>query len=138
SQPRRRNSLFGKLAKERRPAGLSRRRKKQLRFEALEARQVMSATPLVQAPNGQEYSAQTYSSATEDGALQIWLNELYWQSLIEQSAGVSQYTTLAIPTDPLLGRQWHLINSGQEVGQPDWQPIYGVPGEDINVAPVWE
>ena len=39
-QPRRLNSLFGKGArKERRPAGVSRKRKKQLGFESLESRQ---------------------------------------------------------------------------------------------------
>ena len=45
--------------------------------------------------------------------------------------------TFSIPTDPLVPNQWHLINTGQEVGNPDFQSIFGVPGEDINVAPAW-
>ncbi|MCH2184050.1 MAG: S8 family serine peptidase, partial [Mariniblastus sp.] len=39
--------------------------------------------------------------------------------------------------EPLLGEQWHLLNTGQQVGNPDFQEIYAVAGEDINVAPAW-
>lgn len=35
----------------------------------------------------------------------------------------------AMPTDPLFNQQWHLKNNGQSGS---------TPGEDINVAPVWE
>jgi subtilisin family serine protease len=134
-QPRRLNSLFGKrTAKERRPAGVSRKRKKQLGFESLEARQVMSATPLFQ--------SQSYSSATAEGQLQQLINEIYWQSLASgasTAASAATASTLArsIPLDPLVTNQWHLVNSGQQVGNPDFQVIYGTPGEDINLAPVW-
>lgn len=132
-QPRRLNSLFGKSArKERRPAGVSRKRKKQLGFESLEARQVMSATPLFQ--------SQSSSSATTEGQLQQLINELYWQSLASGAAAGSTVATASarsIPLDPLVTNQWHLVNSGQLVGNPDFQTIYGTPGEDINLAPVW-
>ena len=40
-------------------------------------------------------------------------------------------------TKPYTDDQWHSINTGQEVGNPDFQPIFGVPGEDINVSRVW-
>ncbi len=33
--------------------------------------------------------------------------------------------------------QWNLVNTGQEVGNPDLQHLYGVAGEDINVIPAW-
>jgi subtilisin family serine protease len=39
--------------------------------------------------------------------------------------------------EPLLGEQWYLLNTGQQVGNPDFQEIYAVAGEDINVAPAW-
>jgi hypothetical protein len=93
SQPRRLNGLFAPRAKkERRPAGVSRRRKKQLGFESLESRQVMSASAVV---------------------------------------------PFSLPNDPLFTSQWHLLNTGQQVGNPDYQDIFGVPGEDINVLPAW-
>jgi len=142
-QPRRLSSLFGtRVQRERRPQGVSRKRRKQLGFESLEARQVMSATsPLAQlnmtgvvAPTVQ---VQSISSSTPEGALEAYARELYWQSLIAASHGMTTAETNSIPTDPLLGDQWHLINSGQSVGNPDYQSIFGKPGEDINVAPVW-
>ena len=45
--------------------------------------------------------------------------------------------TRALPNDPLFPSQWHLLNTGQEVGNPDFQRLFGVAGEDINVVPVW-
>jgi len=127
--------------KTRRPAGMSRRRKKQLGFELLEDRRVMSAeSPLASlsgAVNSAGWTSQSYSSATPEGQLQQLVNELYWQSLMSAGSTGTTMVPNAIPNDPLLNRQWHLINSGQNVGNLDWQPIYGVAGEDINVAPVW-
>ena len=130
-QPRRLNSLFGKRTiKERRPAGISRKRKKQFGFESLEARQVMSATPL---------TYQSTSSTSTAGALEVLAREMYWQSLISSANQAnSAVTSYSVPTDPYVGNQWHLVNSGQQVGNPDFQAIYGTPGEDINVAPVWQ
>ncbi|BBO32334.1 S8 family serine peptidase [Lacipirellula parvula] len=136
SQPRRLNSLFGKRApKERRPSGVSRKQKKTLGFESLESRQVMSANPVV-APG--PANSQSYSSNTLEGYLQILQRELYWQALASgSSAEVATAQVMSIPTDPLVSQQWHLVNSGQQVGNPDYQAIYGVAGQDINVAPVW-
>ncbi|MBA4107100.1 MAG: hypothetical protein C0485_15250 [Pirellula sp.] len=80
---------------------------------------------------------QSISSATPAGQMEILARALYWQSLIDSSTGSYSATSNSIPLDPLLSNQWHLINSGQDVGNPDYQPIYGVAGQDINVAPVW-
>jgi subtilisin family serine protease len=122
----------------RRPSGLSRRRKRHFTFEPLEDRRVMSAespvAPLV-APVNFGMQATSYSSDTLEGQYQQLLNELNWHSLMTSSGGSLQ--AMSIPTDPMLANQWHLINSGQTVGSPDYQPIYGTAGEDINVAPVW-
>jgi subtilisin family serine protease len=135
-QPRRLNSLFGlRASKERRPTGVSRKRKKQLGFESLEARQVMSANPIVQPPA--TGTTESYSSNTLEGYLAILQRELYWQSLTAGNSTAAAAQLFAIPTDPLVAQQWHLVNSGQQVGNPDYQAIYGVAGEDINVAPVW-
>jgi subtilisin family serine protease len=133
----------GRAQKERRPAGVSRRRKTQFSFETLEDRRVMTASTPVAAliPLGtQAVQMGSLSSATPEGDAAIFARDLYWQMMIAaaQSAGAaSNVAPASIPTDPLLSKQWHLINSGQNVGSPDFQPIFGVPGQDINVAPVW-
>ncbi len=128
----------------RRPTGMSRRqRKKQLGFETLEDRRVMSAqSPLASLQGAVDSSVSiqvtSLSSNSSEGALAIQQQEILWQSLIDAAQQDLQLTSFAFPDDPLLDRQWHLINSGQEVGNPDFQAIFGVPGEDINVAPVWQ
>ncbi|MCG8448627.1 MAG: S8 family serine peptidase, partial [Pirellulales bacterium] len=119
--------------KSRRPQNVSRRqRKKQLGFETLEDRRVMS----VQSPFA-DLELVTYSSATPEGQLQILLRELERYAQHSTAADAS-YETSSIPTDPLVPNQWHLINSSQQVGNPDFQNIFGTPGEDINVAPAWQ
>ncbi len=132
--------------KSRRPAGISRRRRRQLGFETLEDRRVMSAESPLAALKGnvaENVSLQATSFSSNDlaGNLAILQNELYWQSLVGGSSASSStpanLATRAVPTDPLLNLQWHLINTGQQVGNPDFQAIFGIPGEDINVAPVW-
>ncbi|HMP06772.1 MAG TPA: S8 family serine peptidase, partial [Lacipirellulaceae bacterium] len=77
----------------------------------------------------------SYSTDTADGQLARYLGDMYWQSLT--SGAGAELELRSIPLDPLLSYQWHLINSGQNTGGPDWQPIYRMPGEAINVAPVW-
>jgi hypothetical protein len=82
-----------------------------------------------------------YSNATPEGAEAILQRELQWALL--QAADATnpvppQYGPLALPTDPMFPFQWHLRNVGQEVGSPDLQPLFGIPGEDINVLPVWQ
>ena len=81
-------------------------------------------------------SAQSYSSATPEGLAAQLASELYWQSMIAQASGGAG-ATRAVPSDPLFGMQWHLVNSAQQVGAPDYQNIFGVLGEDLNVAPVY-
>lgn len=126
--------------KGRRPEGVSRRRRRELSIEPLEDRRVMSAqSPLAQflGQIGQDVSlnVQSYSTTTAEGRAAILQNELLWQSLMSQQ--VTGGGARAIPTDPLLNMQWHLINSGQVAGSPDSQPIFAIPGEDINVGSVW-
>ncbi len=121
--------------KERRPEGVSRRRKKELGFETLEERQVMSANPWLADSQSYSYETQSYSSATPEGQAAILQQELYRALL--QSTSATTYGPRSIPTDPLLNNQWHLINSGQQVGNPDFQAIFATAGEDINVAGVW-
>lgn len=134
-------SVRKKSSRKRRPAGLSRRRKKQLGFETLEDRRVMSAeSPVVWFANASGddlyYAMQSYSSSTEEGALAILQRELERYGLGSDALS-SGSSTRSIPTDPLLSDQWHLINTGQQVGNPDFQVIFATAGEDINVAPVW-
>jgi subtilisin family serine protease len=130
--------------KTRRPAGVSRRRKRQLGFETLEDRRVMSAqSPLAylqgSVADNYQLQVQSLSSATPQGAQELLLRELYWQALLSATQATSPTGSLvnSIPSDPLVGNQWHLINTGQQVGNGTLQPIFGVVGEDINVAPVW-
>ena len=123
--PRRRSKL-------RRPQSISRRQKKLFSFEALEDRRVMSANSAI---DGLELVS--YSSADLPGELEILARELQKHALFA-NVGSNSYVSNSIPTDPLLPEQWHLINTGQEVGQPNFQDIFAVPGNDINVAPVWE
>ncbi|MEO2046736.1 MAG: S8 family serine peptidase [Pirellulales bacterium] len=133
---------------ERRPMGVSRREKhrskkrRQLGFEPLEARQMLSAeSPLaglqIALTEDIQSGVHSLSSATPEGQAAILQNELFWQSLIAANTAYAPLSTLSIPTDPLVSNQWHLINTGQEVGNPDFQPIFGVPGEDINIAGAW-
>jgi hypothetical protein len=128
---RRESQLQVTNKRKRRPAGVSRRRKKELGVELLEDRRVMSATSLV------NYDTTSYSSATPEGQLAILQQELY--RAMQQSSQGSNYemSEMSIPTDPLLNKQWHLINTGQQVGGPDFQNIFGIPGEDINVGGAW-
>ncbi|WP_428304787.1 S8 family serine peptidase [Lacipirellula sp.] len=146
SHPRRLNGLFGKRApKERRPAGISRRQKRQFVFEPLEDRRVMADGSGGTGTGWSESYIRDYvlanstalSTNTTAGAAAVLANENYWNAMIAAASPAQARTSFSIPTDPLLANQWHLINTGQEVGSPDWQPIYGVPGNDVNVAPVW-
>ena len=129
--------LRGRLSK-RRPSGISRRKKRQLTLESLEDRRMMAGYTDTVYIGGVPYEAVSYSSADAAGAEAILLQE--YNRYLEQVAGASSTKSYVrgTPTDPLLEDQWHLINIGQEVGQPDFQDIFGVAGEDINVQPVWE
>ena len=69
---------FRGASSKRRPTGVSRRRKKQLGFETLEDRRVMSAdTPVAFSVNDSFYDdLVSYSSATTEGVQQILLREI--------------------------------------------------------------
>ncbi|MGD9633671.1 MAG: S8 family serine peptidase [Pirellulales bacterium] len=136
-------------------AASAKRQPKTWTFERLEDRYLFSATPL-------DLQIQTLSSNTAEGLAAQQQREADWWNAIYSGAGggsaassssstsseTSQDIFLrALPTDPLFlpdpsdptrASQWHLLNSGQLVGNPDSQPIYGVVGEDINVVPVWQ
>lgn len=43
-----------------------------------------------------------------------------------------------VPNDPLIDQQWHLINTGDVVTNPDDITEWGTWGEDIRVEPVWD
>jgi subtilisin family serine protease len=110
------------------------RKRKTFSFETLEERLAFSA----ESPT---------SSTTADVD---WQRELQW-SVVQAAAGATNgtaplYGLMAIPNDPFIADpsdpdkqgQWHLWNIGQPVGNPDLQDLFGVPGEDINVIPVWQ
>jgi subtilisin family serine protease len=112
--------------------GTRKRGPKTRSFERLEDRFCFSAVPNVQTIS--------LSSDTPDGAAALWLRELEWAARQAAAAGSTpvQYIGSALPSDPLFASQWHLLNTGQEVGNPDFQSIFGVAGEDINVVPAWD
>jgi subtilisin family serine protease len=142
----------------RKPLGLAgigkQRKRKGWTFERLEDRFVFSAqtVPLFEPVS---YQTSSYSNDTLEGAIQTYLRELQWANYQAFQAGLTNTTTVdgsitssttsdpnlflraALPNDPLFTSQWHLLNTGQEVGSPNFPPLYGVAGEDINVGPVW-
>ncbi|MCH2118628.1 MAG: hypothetical protein MK161_13105, partial [Pirellulales bacterium] len=101
---------------------------KQWTFEQLEERHLLSASGLL------EFESLSSDSAT--GQAQIWAREV--ATATSHTSGGGQAALRSVPNDPYLQYQWHLQNTGQEVGSPNFQPIYGTPGVDINVVPVWE
>ncbi len=121
----------------RKPLGLlgngNQRKRKSLSFERLEDRLVFSAQPI-------ELNTVSVSSSTPDGAAEILLRELQWatlQAAVANNSQPDQLTNFSLPIDPLFASQWHLLNTGQEVGSQEFPPLYGVAGQDINVVPVW-
>ncbi|MCI0359708.1 MAG: S8 family serine peptidase, partial [Planctomycetaceae bacterium] len=114
------------------------RKRRAFSFEQLEQRLAFSIAPL-------ELQTTSISSDTAEGAAAILLRELQWAAMQSGNTTPVQLTTMALPTDPYFpdpnnpGQmgQWHLLNIGQEVGNPDFQHIYGLAGEDINVVGAW-
>jgi subtilisin family serine protease len=113
------------------------RKRKSYVFEHLEERLAFTATPI---------ETTSLSNDTVEGAAAILMRELQWAALQSADASAPQIALLQLPTDtyfPNLATnngvgQWHLWNIGQEVGNPDFQSIFGVPGEDIDVIDVWQ
>ncbi|MEM8495185.1 MAG: S8 family serine peptidase, partial [Planctomycetota bacterium] len=94
----------------------------------------MSADPLT------VIVAEPLSTATPEGAAALAEQELLWAALQTSGSEAVELSTRSIPNDPLLEFQWHLINStAQPVGR-DVQDldIFGIPGEDLNVAGAWQ
>jgi len=131
----------------------AKRNSKSWNFEQLEARCVFSANPL-------DFQYYSVASNTVAGQAEILAREQAWWEIQyagamsgsgsqATGAGTNAYSLFldSLPTDPLLladpadptrASQWHLLNTGQQVGNPDSQVIYGVVGADINVVPVWQ
>jgi hypothetical protein len=120
----------------RRPLGIFSRRKrdrKPFTFERLEDRFVFSVSPL-------DIQTVSFSNSTPEGAAAIWLRELEWAAREAASAtnpALPRNVFNSLPTDPMFDNQWHLLNTGQEVGNPDLQALFGAAGEDINVVGAW-
>jgi len=152
-------------AQGRKPMGLlangMQRKRKSWTFERLEDRLVFSVTPYtIPQLTGPQYGtlqAVSFSSDTPEGAALTLADELNWAYLASASAAgqstgssttasTANYVPMSLPNDPYFPNpanpgapytQWHLLNIGQEVGQPDLQHLFGVAGEDLNVLPAW-
>jgi subtilisin family serine protease len=113
-------------------AGGRQRKRKNFTFERLEDRYCFSLSPADVQING-------VSNDTPEGAAAIRDLELQWFAMQTADAIATQarYIPNSLPNDPLFPFQWHLLNVGQEVGNPDFQHVFGVAGEDIDVVPVW-
>jgi subtilisin family serine protease len=120
-------NLFSKLAL---------RKRKSWTFERLEDRLVFSVTPPI-------IQTVSFSNSTPEGQAMTYLHEMQWSSFQQAALDATSTEfnsgdyTYSLPNDPLFPYQWHLLNTGQEVGNPDFQALYGVAGQDINVVPVW-
>lgn len=118
----------------------ARRGRKAWTFERLEDRFFLSVTPL----DTLDLQPQSFSSATPQGAAAIAARELSWynQLAVNSGSGATAVQSLSLPNDPYFQYQWNFLNTGQIVNDyqdnPTLQPIYGVAGNDINVAPVWD
>jgi len=110
-------------------AALSGHPHKQWTFERLEERHLLSASGLL--------DFESLSSDTAAGLAEIWSREI--AAARTHTSGGGEAALRSVPNDPYLQYQWHLQNTGQvDIGSPNFQPIYGTPGVDINVVPVWE
>jgi subtilisin family serine protease len=120
-----RNALRGRKA----ISGLvkrTERKRKSWTFEQLEQRLVFSTSPIVT----------SFSNDNPEGAALTLADELRWAQAASAN-GTGNYSLSSLPNDPLFAQQWHLLNTGQEVGNPDVQHLFGVAGQDINVVPAW-
>ena len=115
------------------------RKRKSWSFERLEDRLCFSAAPLELQSN--QLQTVSISSDTPEGAAAIHAarDAMGGDYRRARSAAPTRINTrfARLPNDPLFVNQWHLLNTGQEVGNPDFQHLFGVAGEDINVVPVW-
>jgi subtilisin family serine protease len=114
------------------------RRRPAWTFERLEDRNMMSATPSTYA-GGIQAVYETITSDTLEGQQLIRWMEMEAAARASGSGAQGIAAPTAAPTDPNLLYQWHLDNVGQvaNVGS-NLQNIYGTPGLDVNVLPVWD
>jgi hypothetical protein len=120
------NGLFAPRAKkQRRPAGVSRRHKKQFSFEALEPRQVMSAASIVAPPQLSFGPTATDTASVDMSALYNSLTaqqraaldaEASWYAQNSSTGSHSTVEVNSAPNDPLFQHPWHLLNTGQNTG----------------------
>jgi subtilisin family serine protease len=106
-------------------------------FERLEERNYFTATPLTGLEGMASFAV---SNSTAEGQQLIDAIQQSWYSQMtgaEAQSGVSS-VALSLPTDPYLNYQWHLFNVGQVVNPGQFQDLFGVPGQDINVIPAWD
>jgi subtilisin family serine protease len=106
-------------------------------FELLEDRRLFSVTPLPGVDSMQWYAV---SNSTPEGQALIHALELLWAQQATSTTNLTgnlQVAPRSVPTDPYFGYQWHLLNVGQVVNPGQFQNLFGVPGQDINVVPVW-
>ncbi|MBN1855236.1 MAG: S8 family serine peptidase [Pirellulales bacterium] len=80
------------------------------------------------------------SVAAGDVCLNDWLIQLGNNSNVRNfyPSVPSEKILDYFPNDPYFEYQWHLVSTGQEIGNPDHFPVYAQWGEDINVFPVWD
>src|SRR4051794_25425182 len=129
------------------------RKRKSWTFERLEDRLVFSVTPYTGNALANLQSV-SFSSDNPAGAALTLADELNWaQAAAASAAGQNvdpfssvRFVTTSLPNDPYFPNpaspatpytQWHLLNIGQEVGQPDLQHLFGVASQDLNVIPAW-
>jgi subtilisin family serine protease len=106
-------------------------------FERLEDRYYFTASPL----SGLEgFNWNAVSNSTAEGQQLIDALSQLWalEASSNNPSGSIDATIRSAPTDPGFIYQWHLFNVGQVVNPGQFQDLHGVPGEDINVIPVWD
>ncbi|HEX3598694.1 MAG TPA: S8 family serine peptidase, partial [Lacipirellulaceae bacterium] len=114
--------------------GRARPKRKSWKFEQLEDRLVFSVS------NVSGLVTTSFGNDTPQGAALTWLHEVEWDAVQAASAAnlpAPDYLIMSLPNDPLFQNEWNLLNTGQEVGNPDLQSLFAVAGQDINVVPAW-
>ena len=105
-------------------------------FERLEDRYYFTAAPMTGLEGLSWYSV---SNSTAEGQQLIdALSQLWAIEATSNNPNGANAAVRAAPTDPGFQFQWHLFNVGQNVTPGQINDIRGVPGEDINVLPVWD
>ena len=82
----------------------------------------------------------SYVVNTSDGSNDLLIEALSNTELVDYFYPLVPFEldSLATTNDEFLENQWHLINFGQNTGNPDFAPIFGVVDEDINIEGAWD